>query len=95
MINGLTIAGSDSCGGAGIQADIKTMSANGVFAMSVITAVTAAVIPAVEQRTAQTAMRAVQQDILPAQRLPDPLQQEAHQRLLLHLHPSRRLCNSL
>ena len=41
MINGLTIAGSDSCGGAGIQADIKTMSANGVFAMSVITAVTA------------------------------------------------------
>ena len=41
MINGLTIAGSDSCGGAGIQADIKTMSANGVFAMSVITSVTA------------------------------------------------------
>ncbi len=41
MINGLTIAGSDSSGGAGIQADIKTMSANGVFAMSVITAITA------------------------------------------------------
>lgn len=37
----LTIAGSDSCGGAGIQADIKTMSALGVYAMSVITAVTA------------------------------------------------------
>jgi hydroxymethylpyrimidine/phosphomethylpyrimidine kinase len=37
----LTIAGSDSCGGAGIQADIKSMSANGVYAMSVITAVTA------------------------------------------------------
>lgn len=38
---GLTIAGSDSSGGAGIQADIKTMSAHGVYAMSVITAVTA------------------------------------------------------
>lgn len=37
----LTIAGSDSSGGAGIQADIKSMSANGVFAMSVITAITA------------------------------------------------------
>jgi len=37
----LTIAGSDSGGGAGIQGDIKAMSANGVFAMSVITAVTA------------------------------------------------------
>lgn len=37
----LTIAGSDSSGGAGIQADIKTMMANGVYAMSAITAVTA------------------------------------------------------
>lgn len=37
----LTIAGSDSSGGAGIQADIKTMSAIGCYAMSVITAVTA------------------------------------------------------
>ncbi|EJP6473863.1 bifunctional hydroxymethylpyrimidine kinase/phosphomethylpyrimidine kinase [Clostridium botulinum] len=37
----LTIAGSDSSGGAGIQADIKTMSSLGIYAMSIITAVTA------------------------------------------------------
>lgn len=37
----LTIAGSDSIGGAGIQADIKTFSALGCYAMSVVTAVTA------------------------------------------------------
>ena len=37
----LTIAGSDSSGGAGIQADIKTMTANGVYAMSAVTALTA------------------------------------------------------
>ena len=41
MKTALTIAGSDSSGGAGIQADIKTMTANGVFAMSAITALTA------------------------------------------------------
>lgn len=37
----LSIAGSDSSGGAGIQADIKTMTMNGVYAMSAITALTA------------------------------------------------------
>lgn len=41
MNTALTIAGSDSCGGAGIQADIKTMTAHGVYAMSAITALTA------------------------------------------------------
>ncbi|MBQ3456902.1 MAG: bifunctional hydroxymethylpyrimidine kinase/phosphomethylpyrimidine kinase, partial [Synergistaceae bacterium] len=41
MNTALTIAGSDSSGGAGIQADIKAMTMNGVFAMSAITALTA------------------------------------------------------
>lgn len=41
MKTALTIAGSDSSGGAGIQADIKTMTMNGVYAMSAITALTA------------------------------------------------------
>ena len=41
MRTALTISGSDSSGGAGIQADIKTMTMNGVFAMSAITALTA------------------------------------------------------
>ena len=41
MKTALTIAGSDSSGGAGIQADIKTMMANGVYAMSAIRALTA------------------------------------------------------
>ena len=41
MKTAITIAGSDSSGGAGIQADIKTMITNGVYAMSAITALTA------------------------------------------------------
>lgn len=41
MRTALAIAGSDSCGGAGIQADMKTMTMNGVYAMSAITALTA------------------------------------------------------
>ena len=41
MKTALTIAGSDSSGGAGIQADIKTMTANGVFALCAVTALTA------------------------------------------------------
>ena len=41
MKTALTIAGSDCSGGAGIQADLKTMTTNGVYAMSVITALTA------------------------------------------------------
>ena len=41
MKTALTIAGSDCSGGAGIQADLKTMTMNGVFAMSAITALTA------------------------------------------------------
>lgn len=41
MKTALTIAGSDCSGGAGIQADIKTMTAHGVYAMSAVTALTA------------------------------------------------------
>lgn len=41
MNTSLSIAGSDPSGGAGIQADLKTMTTNGVYAMSVITALTA------------------------------------------------------
>lgn len=41
MKTALTIAGSDSSGGAGIQADIKTMTMHGVFAMTAVTALTA------------------------------------------------------
>ena len=41
MRTALSIAGSDPSGGAGIQADIKTMTANRVYAMTAITALTA------------------------------------------------------
>lgn len=57
----LSIAGSDCSGGAGIQADIKTMTMNGVYAMSVITALTA-------QNT--TGVKAIQEST------PDFLQQQ-------------------
>ena len=43
MKTALSIAGSDCSGGAGIQADLKTMTLNGVFAMSAITAAIIAV----------------------------------------------------
>lgn len=57
----LTIAGSDSGGGAGIQADLKTMSALGVYGMSVITSITA------QNTCGVTAIQAIDPDIVTAQ----------------------------
>jgi hydroxymethylpyrimidine/phosphomethylpyrimidine kinase len=58
MNTALSIAGSDSGGGAGIQADIKTMLANGVYAMTAITALTA------QNTTGVAAIRNVDPDFL-------------------------------
>lgn len=57
----MTIAGSDSGGGAGVQADLKTISANGTYGASVITAVTA------QNTTAVTAVHEVPSDVVAAQ----------------------------
>jgi hydroxymethylpyrimidine/phosphomethylpyrimidine kinase len=57
----VTIAGSDSSGGAGIQADLKTFSALGVYGASVITALTA------QNTTGVTAVHAVPPDFVAAQ----------------------------
>lgn len=65
----LTIAGSDSCGGAGIQADLKTMSALGVYGMSVICAVTAqntlgvTAVQEISKELVEAQMRAIFDDI--------------------------------
>lgn len=67
----LTIAGSDSSGGAGIQADIKTMFAHGVYAMSVITAITAQntlgvnAIQSIEKNIVAAQLDAIFTDIFP------------------------------
>ena len=65
MRTALSIAGSDSSGGAGIQADLKTMTMNGVFAMSAITALTA------QNTTGVTAISEVPPEFL-AQQLDGP-----------------------
>lgn len=61
MNTALTIAGSDSSGGAGIQADLKTMTMNGVYAMSAITALTA------QNTTGVAAIAEVEPEFLAAQ----------------------------
>lgn len=61
MKTALTIAGSDCSGGAGIQADIKTMMANGIYAMSAITALTA------QNTTGVTAIMNAEPDFLAEQ----------------------------
>lgn len=71
MKTALTIAGSDSSGGAGIQADLKTMITNGVYAMSAITALTAQntmgvrAILEVDPTFLQQQMDAIFEDIYP------------------------------
>lgn len=67
----LTIAGSDCSGGAGIQADLKTMMAHGVYGMSVITALTAqntlgvSKVSKVEDEMVEAQLESVFQDIFP------------------------------
>lgn len=61
MRTALSIAGSDSCGGAGIQADIKTITMNGVYAMTAITALTA------QNTTGVTAISDVEPEFLAKQ----------------------------
>jgi len=71
MKTALTVAGSDCSGGAGIQADIKTMTMNGVYAMSAITALTAqntTGVRAIQESTPDFLMQqidAVFEDIFP------------------------------
>ena len=67
----LTIAGSDSGGGAGIQADLKTIQAHGMYGMSVITAVTAQntksvfQVDAMSPESVEAQLDAVLSDLLP------------------------------
>ena len=61
IFKALTIAGSDSGGGAGIQADLKTFSALGVYGASVITAITA------QNTCAVTAVQGLAPDLVSAQ----------------------------
>jgi hydroxymethylpyrimidine/phosphomethylpyrimidine kinase len=83
----LTIAGSDSCGGAGIQADLNTFASFGVYGASVVTAVTARntlgvqalepvsdllIIAQMESVLADLPIRAIKTGMLPSMAYRDP-----------------------
>lgn len=94
----LTIAGSDCSGGAGIQADIKTISALGCYAMSVITAITAQntvdvrYVEGVQPQVVSHQIRSVMDDIVPAAiKTGMLLRQDVVQTVATHL----RRCNGI
>lgn len=62
MKTALSIAGTDPSGGAGIQADLKTMTMNGVFAMSAITALVAQNTTGVKAMHTKTGLKTEQRD---------------------------------
>ena len=99
MKTALSIAGSDSSGGAGIQADIKTMMANGVYAMTAITALTAQnttgvsaileVSPAFLRQQIDSVFQDIPPDAVKIGMVPSPALVEVIAQRLEHYHAQR------